>query len=809
MIRNYIKTAYRSLIKNKGFTVLNVLGLSLGLASCLLIILYVVDELSYDRYNTKADRIYRVNEDLKLGENNVHYAVCMPPLAKTLKSDFPYIENTVRIKNVGLRHVKKGTTNILENNIAFADPSLFDVFTLPMINGNPASALAEPNSVVINETIAKKYFNSTNVVGKTLTFDDNTFYKVTGVIRDMPAQSHFNYDFFISMSTFPDSKSNEWLRSDYNTYVLFKDAADHKKLETALRAFLNKYSGEQMQSQLKMSMAAFERGGSFFRLNLTPLTDIHLKSNRAGELGPNGTVQYVYIFSAIALFILLIACVNFMNLSTARSSNRAREVGVRKVLGSAKRHLITQFLTESIMVTFAATVIALFATVALLPAFNQLSGKDLSISAQTLTWLIPALLFIVLFVGAMAGSYPAFYLSSFQPIDVLKGKLSAGFKGGGLRSFLVVLQFSISIFLIIGTLVIYNQLNYIQTKNLGYNRNQVLIVQNTFELNNQARVFKQEVKQLPGVINATLTGFLPTSNWKNTSIFFKDAAFDQQKALFPQTWEVDEDYIKTLDMKMALGRNFSNQMLTDSSGIIINESAAKFLGLKDPLNKPLYRSNGGKQDISNSKEYHIIGVVKDFNFSSLRDVISPVVLVLAQNRGALSVRVNTTNLPFLLSQIKERWKALSPNVQINFSFMDQDFDASYRAEQRVGKIFIVFTSLAIVIACLGLFGLAAYAAEQRTKEIGIRKILGASIASIAGMLSFDFIKLVFIAILISLPAGWFLMNKWLQDFAYRVNIQWWILALAGSTAILIALITISFQSIKAALSNPVNSLRSE
>ncbi|MDB5089604.1 MAG: cell division protein FtsX [Mucilaginibacter sp.] len=809
MIKNYIKTAYRTLLKNKGFTVLNVLGLSLGLASCLLIIFYVVDELSYDRYNTKADRISRVNEDLKLGENNVLYAVCMPPLAQALKNDFPYVEDAVRLKNGGSRHVKKGGVNILENKTVFADPSLFNVFTLPMINGSPATALTEPNSVVLTETTAKKYFNSTNVIGKTLTFDDNIFYKVSGVIRDIPRQSHFDFDFFISMSTLPDSRSTEWLRSDYNTYVLFKNAGDHKKLEAALPAFLNKYSGEQMQAQLKMSMAAFEKGGSFFRLNLTPLTDIHLKSNRTGELGPNGTTQYVYIFSAIALFILLIACVNFMNLSTARSANRAREVGVRKVLGSLRKHLIAQFLIESILVAFAATVIALTAAIALLPAFNQLSGKDIIVNSQTMVWLIPALLLIVLVVGALAGSYPAFYLSAFQPIAVLKGKLSAGFKGSGLRSFLVVLQFSISIFLIVGTLVIYNQLNYIQTKNLGYNRNEVLIVQNTFELGNRANVFKKEIKQLPGVVNATMTGFLPTSNWKNTAIFFKDAAFDQKKALFPQTWEVDEDYIKTLDMKMAVGRSFSSQMLTDSSGIIINESAAKFLGLKDPLNKPLYRSNGGKQDISNSKEYHIIGVVKDFNFSSLRDVISPMVLVLANNPGALSVRVNTKNLPVVLSQIKDKWKGLTPNIQIDFSFMDQDFDASYRAEQRVGTIFIVFTALAIIIACLGLFGLAAYAAEQRTKEIGIRKILGASIAAIAGMLSFDFLKLVLIAILISLPVGWFLMNKWLQEFAYRVNIQWWVLVLAGFTSIFIALITIGFQSIKAALSNPVNSLRSE
>jgi putative ABC transport system permease protein len=808
MFKNYVKTAFRTLIKNKGFTVLNVLGLSLGLASCLLIILYVVDELSYDRYNIKADRIYRVNEDLKLGENNVHYAVCMPPLAQALKNDFPYVENTVRIKNAGSMHVKKGATNILETKIALADPSLFSVFTLPIINGSAATALAEPNSVVITESISKKYFNRTNVVGETLKFND-TWYKVAGVIQDIPAQSHFNFDFFISMSSYPDSRSTEWLRSDYNTYVLFKDAADHKKLEKALPVFLNKYSGEQMQAQLKLSMAEFEKGGSFFRLNLTPLTDIHLKSNRTGELGPNSTVEYVYIFSAIALFILIIACVNFMNLSTARSSNRAREVGVRKVLGSPRKYLVFQFLTESILVTLAATIVGFFAAMALLPAFNQLDGKDIVVNSQTFGWLIPALLFIVLGVGALAGSYPAFFLSAFQPIDVLKGKLSAGFKGGGLRSFLVVFQFAISIFLIIGTLVIYNQLNYIHNKDLGYNRNEVLIVQNTFELNNQANIFKEEVKQLPGVVNATLTGFLPTSNWKNTSIFFKDAPFDQKKALFPQTWEVDEDYIKTLDMKMAFGRSFSNQMLTDSSGIIINEAAAKFLGLKDPINKPLYRSNGGKQDISNSRAYHIIGVVKDFNFSSLRDVISPVVLVLAHNTGALSVRVNAKNLPALLAQIQERWNNLSPNVKMNFSFMNQDFDASYRAEQRVGAIFIVFASLAIIIACLGLFGLAAYAAEQRTKEIGIRKVLGASVAVIAGTLSRDFIKLVLISIAVSTPIAWYLMNKWLQDFAYRISIQWWVLVLAGFAAILIAMITVSFQSIKAALANPVKSLRSE
>ncbi|MGN6397037.1 MAG: ABC transporter permease [Mucilaginibacter sp.] len=809
MIVNYLKTAYRSLLKNKSFTALNIAGLSLGLISCLLIVFYVVDELSYDRYNTKANRIYRVNEDLKLGENNVLYAVAMPPLAKTLKAEFPYVENTVRIKNAGSLHVKLNNSSILENGFAFADPSLFDVFTLPMINGNPKIALAEPNSVVITESTAQKYFKSTNVLGKFIPVDGNTLLKITGVIKDIPKQSHFKFDFFISMSSFKDSESNQWLRSDYNTYVLFKNAADHKKLEAALPAFLNKFSGDDMRNQLHQTMSEFEKGGSFFRLNLTPLTDIHLKSNRTGELGPNSTIQYVYIFSAIALFILLIACVNFMNLSTARSANRAREVGVRKVLGSAKKHLIAQFLVESILVTFAATIIAIVLAALLLPAFNQLSGKDLVITNQTLIWLIPTLLCIVFVVGALAGSYPAFYLSAFQPIQVLKGRLAVGFKGSKLRSFLVVLQFSISIFLIIGTLVIYNQLHYIQNRDLGYNRNQILIVNNTFELGDQAHIFKNEVKQLPGVADATMTGFLPTSGWKNTAVFFKDAVFDQKKALFPQVWEIDEDYVKTLGMKMEAGRSFSHEMLTDSSGVIINQAAARFLGLTHPLNQTLYRSNGGDQTVANSKKYHIIGVVKDFNYSSLRDVISPMVLVLGNNNNSLSIKVSTVNLPSLMRQITDKWKSLSPGVQMNFSFMDQDFEASYRTEQRAGTIFILFTSLAIVIACLGLFGLAAYAAEQRTKEIGIRKILGASVSAITGMLSYDFIKLVLIAILIALPAGWYSMTKWLQSFAYRENIHWWVPLLAGFAAVFIALITVSYQSVKAALSNPVNSLRAE
>ncbi|MGY4536332.1 putative ABC transport system permease protein [Mucilaginibacter sp. UYNi724] len=811
MFKNYIKTAYRSLYKNKGFTTINILGLALGLATCLLIVFYVVDELSYDRYNTKASRIFRVNEDLKLGENNVQYAVAMPPLAKTLKAEYPYVEDATRIKSAGTTHVKKGNINIVENKVGFVDANIFNVFTLPMINGDPKNALADPNTVVLTESTAKKYFNTGNAVGKTIVFNDKQNFKVTGVIKDLPKQSHFNFDFFVSLESFPDSRSNEWLRSDYNTYVLLKDAKDYTKLAASFPAFLQKFSGAQMQSELGMSVAQFEKGGSHFRMNLTALTDIHLNSNLSGELGPNSTMQYVYIFSAIAIFILLIACVNFMNLSTARSSNRAKEVGVRKVMGSSRKHLIFQFLAESILITFVATVIATIAAAILLPSFNRLSGKEIVLTVDSLKWLVPSLLAIVLVIGSLAGSYPAFFLSAFQPIDVLKGKLSAGFKGGGLRSFLVVFQFFVSILLIIGTLVIYNQLNFIQTKNLGYNRNQVLVVKNLGELNQQAGVFKQGLAELPGVKETTMTGFLPTNGWRNTRIYFKDATYDQKKSLFPQSWQVDADYIPTMDMKMAKGRNFSKAMQTDSSAIIINEAAAKFLGFADPINKTVYQSLGGdrKGSTPNVKECHIVGVVKDFHFNSLREKIEPIVLTYGENPGALAIRVSISNITGLMAQVKEKWNSLSPGVQIDYSFMDQDFEASYRSEQRIGQIFAIFTSLAIIIACLGLFGLAAYAAEQRTKEIGIRKVLGADVSIIVAMLSKDFIKLVCIAIVTASPFAWFVMNKWLQDFAYRVTIHWWVIAAAGLGALVIAFVTISFQSVKAALANPVNSLKNE
>ena len=808
MIRNYLKTAFRSLQKNRAFTAINILGLALGLAACLLIIFYVMDELSYDHYNVNADRIYRVNEDLKLGDNRVQYAVCMAPLAQTLKRDFPDVENTARLKSIGGMHVKKGNENILEYNAVFADPSVFEVFTLPVIYGDKVTALAEPNTVVITASTAKKYFGRLNVVGENLIIDANLQrpIKITAVIKDIPEQSHFHADFLVSMSSFPDSRSTEWLRSDYNTYVLLRKGADYKKLEAQFPQLLEKYSGEQMKQELKMSYAQFEKAGSFFRMDLMPLTDIHLHSNKTGELGANTTSEYVYIFSAIALFILLIACVNFMNLSTARSANRAREVGVRKVLGSARKYLVAQFLSESVMITLVAVVIAILMAIAVLPAFNHLADKNITITAHTLLWLIPISVGAVLVIGFLAGLYPAFFLSAFHPIDVLKGKISAGFKGGGLRSFLVVFQFSISIFLIAGTLVIYNQLHYIQNRDLGFDRNQVLVVHNAFELGNHSKVFKEQIKQLPGVQNATMSGFLPIQSNRSTGIFYKQAVADPKSSIFPQIWSVDEDYVKTLGMKIIAGRDFSSQMPSDSNAIVINETAAKILGFTDAVNKIIYRSSGGPSPTF--KPVTIIGVIKDFNFTSLRQNIDPVVLQLGDDTGDLSIKVQTAGLPALLAKIEDDWHGLS-QAPFQYSFMNQDFDAMYRSEQRTGTIALLLTSLAIIIACLGLFGLAAYAAEQRAKEIGIRKILGASIANITGMLSKDFIKLVCLAILISSPIAWYLMHKWLEGFAYRTDFQWWIIAIAGAGAILIAFLTISMQSIKAAVANPVKSLRSE
>ena len=808
MLKNYFKTAIRNLFKSKGFSAINIIGLACGLASCLLILLYVADELNYDHYNKKINQIYRVDADLQFGGHHFDLASAPDPLGAALKSEFPQVLQYVRLRNHGGFLVKKGNQNIQEDRVIFADSTLFDVFTLPMLAGDPHTALVNPNSVVITESMAKKYFPQsapTKIVGKTLTVDDTSVYKITGVIKDVPEESHFHYDFFVSMyGQLSRYEINQWTSNNFNTYIVLAKNADPKKLASQLDDFVMKYV-EPFFKSLNITKEQFKKQGNYLHYNLMPLNRIHLYSHKESELEANGNIQYVYIFSVIALFILLIACVNFMNLSTARSSGRAREVGVRKVLGSLRKNLITQFLTESMLISFISMILALLIATLLLHYFNELSGKELTMFSFFSSWMLPSSLLLVIIVGLLAGLYPAFYLSSFKPVEVLKGKIASGSKTGWLRSGLVIFQFAISIFLIIGTLVIYSQLNYIHNKDIGYNRDHVLIIKNTDVLGDQTKIFKDEVLKLSGVQNATMTGFLPTAGWRSDSPLFPTPVTDTKDAISTQVWRIDENYIPTLGIAMEQGRNFSKEFPTDSSGIIINEAFAKLLGFNDVLNKPLYYLNHFPS--KEPSKYHIIGVVKNFNFNSLHDMVSPLVFLLSPQNGSISFRINAPHINNLITSIQDIYKRIAPGQPFTYSFMDEDFNKTYKSEQRMGGLSITFSILAILIACLGLFGLITYAAEQRTKEIGIRKVLGATVANITTMLSKDFLKLVLISTLIAFPLSWLAMNKWLQSFEYRIHISWWIYLVAGVTAILIALITVCVRAIKAATTNPVDSLR--
>lgn len=808
MLKNYINIAFRSLLKNKGFSAINIFGLAIGLAVGLLIMMYVMDELSYDRYNKAADRIYRVDGDIKFGGTHYVLANAAAPMAAALKQDYPEVEEATRFRDYGGFLVRNGAQNIKENKVIYADASVFSVFSLPLVAGDPKTALQGPETVVISEKIARKYFNSTDVVGRILLINDKAHYKITGVMKEIPGQSHMNFDFFASLAGSSEAKSTDWLSNNFNTYILLRKDADPKKMEASLADVVNKYVSPQVRSALNTSIEDLEKSGNFLRYNLMPLTDIHLHSNKTGELGPNNSIQYVYIFSAIAIFILLIACVNFMNLSTARSSNRAKEVGIRKVMGSQRGQLMMQFITESILVSFMAMVLALGIAQLLLPFFNELAGKEMSLGLFSKPWLVPVLLALVVVVGLLAGSYPAFFLSAFRPVLVLKGTIASGFRTGLLRNILVVFQFSLSIFLIVGTMVIYNQLSYIRNKKIGFDRDQVVVLQNTRSLGKQAEVFKQDILSVNGVEGVTMTSFLPTSVNRNNEPLFLDATMNQERAVSMQTWTVDDQYVPVMGMQIVQGRNFSKNFPTDSQGIVINEAAARLLGFKDPINQVLYEPQGDLQNKQLSA-YRILGVVKDFNFSSLREQVTPLALFLQENTGSISFRVKSDDLPKLISQVESKWKALVPNQPFNYSFMDDDFNTLYKSETRIGKISLSFSVLAIFIACLGLFGLAAYAAEQRTKEIGIRKVLGATAPNIVKLLSKDFLKLVLISILVAFPMGWWVMHRWLQDFAYRVAIGWEVFALAAFLAVLIALGTVSFHAIKAALNNPLKSLRAQ
>ena len=809
MITNYLKIAFRNLIRNKTFSFINIAGLAVGLACTMLILLWISDEISYDKYLPDSENIYRVNSRYKIGGNDFDSPLSSDMMGQTLKKDYPEVENYTKIYSFNRwKMVKKGNTYISEYKTVYADSNFFSVFQFPALEGNLKDALLQKNNVVINETTAKKYFGRTNVVGETIETNENksTFYKIAAVIKDIPSNTHFHFDFIFPMKNLKYTFGN-YMTSNFYTYLQLKPGIDYKAFEPKLKQYILNYSWPYIKQMIKAgTFQDFEDKGNLIVHSLTPLTDIHLYSNKLNELEANGSISYVYILSTIALFILLIASINFMNLTTANSTKRAREVGIRRVLGTDRIRLIYQFLTESVLIAYFSTAIAMLLVYFLLPMFNSISGKQLQYSDF---FSLKGCFFIIilpLITGLFAGSYPAIFLSALKPVSVLKGRLFSVKNGFNLRAGLVVFQFSASIILIISTALIYSQLNYMQNKKLGYNKEQVLIIDNTSSLGKNIKAFKNEMLQIPGVKEATITGFLPVPSNRNNYTFFKNPAFDVNSGFDMQRWTVDYNYIKFMRMQITKGRDFSEDFATDSSSMIINEAAANLIG-DDPVGKELYSVTG--PDLKTRASYKIIAVVKDFNYESLKQPVGPLCMILGNNKGSCSLKIVSANASLILEKAGKIWKSMEPAIPFDYRFMDESFNKMYIEEQNVGLTILSSSVFAVLVACLGLFGLSIFTAQQRTKEIGIRKTLGASISSILLMLSGQFLKWIVIANIIAWPLAYYFMDKWLQDYAYRTEISWGIFILTGGISLLIALVTVSFQAVKAATANPVESLRYE
>jgi putative ABC transport system permease protein len=806
MIKNYFKTAWRNLTKNKAFAFINIAGLSIGIAVCFIIIMFVQYELSFDRFNKKADRIVRVAFKADINGGKIFETNVMPQVAAAMKRDYPEVEDATRIRVGGFPAIVYKDKSFNNDELAFVDPNFFSIFTLPLVEGNAKTALSQPNTLVVTKAFAKKYFGNEDPIGKILISPDqnNTSFKITGLINKVPDNSHFHFDLFASMVGLKEAQSESWMGSNFFTYILLKPGYDYKKLEAKLPGMVEKYMGPQIQQNMGISLKQFITKGNHLGFVLQPLTSIHLYSHSNYELSPPGNALYVYIFGAIAIFMLLIACINFINLSTASAAKRAKEVGVRKVIGSNKMQLVKQFLFESSLIVAIALLVSAILIRLALPVFDSISGVDLQIGFHIKA--IAGFLLVGLIVSLLAGTYPALYLSSFKPITVLKGNSTNSKTSFGLRSGLVVFQFFISITLIVGTIVVWQQMKYIQNKNLGYNKEQLLVIPNSYALGKNEQAYKEDMLHDSRIVNATVSSYLPAGPSSSNNALVYPQGHDNQ-IMRTEDYHVDENYIPTFDMHMAAGRNFSANYPTDSTAMIINETTARSFGWSDKtaIGKTLVMENSDK---GTNVPYHVVGVVKDFNFQSLHDPIAPLLMTLEPESG-LIFRIRTANIPGLLATMKKQWDQYNTGQPFSYNFMDDLFNKTYAAEQKTGTTLNIFAILTILVACLGLFGLATYTAEQRTKEIGIRKVLGANIMQIIRMLSKEFVKLIIIACLIAFPLSFWLMHEWLQSFAYRIDISWWIFLVAGISAILIALITISFQSVKAALANPVKSLRTE
>ena len=812
MWKSYLVIAIRNLLRSKTFSAINILGLAIGIATCLVILLFVKSELGYDGFHEKADRIVRVVFRGSVQGEEMNEAHVMPPVAEALLADYPEVEEATRLRLMGYPKITYGDKSFRNNSAAFADQSFFRVFTFPLIEGNTATVLNEPNAVVLSASTAKKFFGGEDPIGKELLiYDGNTSLKVTGIMADMPVNSHFQFDVLVSMATFPESRNPSWMVSEFYTYLLLQPASDYLGLQEKLPEVAEKYMGPQLQETMGITFDQFRQAGNSIGLFLQPLKSIHLHSDMRGELGANGDVQYLYIYGAVAVFMLLIACINFTNLSTASASKRAKEVGVRKTLGSAPRQLIAQFLIESVLLSLLALMIALLLTKLALPVFNELSGKSLELHFSSNVWIIPSLILFGGLVGLMAGIYPAFFLSSFKPVLAMKGSSLTVSGGAGknsisLRSTLVVFQFAVAVVLIMGTMVVYNQLQYIQNKNLGYEKDQVLILPEAWQLGNNAAAFRQQLLQDTRIVSVSTSGYLPSGpSYNNNFFIFPDEDASRQiKAL---RYEVDDQYIPTLGLELLMGRNFSNEFGTDNESIILNETAVAALGWNDTdiLGKTLTRaSNGGKRTT-----YRVIGVVKDFHFRSMHEHISPLVMTRGEANGSIIAKIQTADLGGLVDSIKKQWTALAGDEPFQYSFLDERFFQTYNTERKMGYILSIFALLTIFVACMGLFGLATFTAKLRIKEIGIRKVLGAEVSSIIALLSKDFLKLVALSAAIAFPLAWWVMEQWLEGFAYRIDISFGIYIGAGAIVAVVAFLTVGYEAVKAALMNPIDSLRSE
>jgi putative ABC transport system permease protein len=797
MIRNYVKIALRNIQKNKAYSFINIFGLAIGMACCLLIVLFVQDELSFDRYHEKGDRIYRLVDSFDVaGELSRFFALSSAPFAPALQAEFPEVEDAVRLMLGRRRMVTYKDKKFYEEGLIFADASLFNIFTFPLVKGDPDSALQAPGTLVVSEKIAQKYFGNSDPVNKSLKINEQEFL-ITGIMTEIPGNSHFHADMFASMKTIEQIPSiqeryfKSWARHEFYTYLLLKDENAAVGLKEKLPEFIEKHAAQQIKGIL----------GGTLHSDLQPLRSIHLHSQLQHEISPTGDIKYVTIFSVIALFILLIACVNFMNLATARAANRSNEVGLRKVVGASRSQLVKQFLGESVLFTLVSLFLGLIFVRLALSFFNALTDKQIAAQSLSHPVLLLCILVILIFVGFVSGAYPAFFMSRYQPAKVLKGQVKLGSGRSLLRKCLVIFQFTISIVLIISTIVVLFQLDFLKNRKLGFDKDHVVVVpirKGTIRKN--AESIKAELFQNPNILKATMTIGVPGGVVAGDAI--KLISDEGEKTLTVRMIYTDHDYIKTMGMEILEGRDFEKTMSTDTeSAFIINEAAVRNLQLQDPLNTRFEWDR---------KKGKVIGVVKDFQFQSLKEEINPLVIhIWPTNTYVFAIRIRPTNIPETLAFIESKWRELDPAHPFEYSFMDDTFDQLYKSEDRLSQVFSVFSLLAIMIASLGLLGLALFMVEQRTKEIGIRKILGASMGKIFVLLSKEFALLVLCANLFAWPTAFFLMRGWLQNFAYRVDIAAWIYVAAAVLAFMVALLTVSFQAVKAALSDPVKSLRYE